>query len=288
MQVGRFLKTRRVWISPESSLVRGRRERGEGRMEIPPDWQAEIFAILMSAKIRSRFSTKDRSDAADSVCVLYTAQRLCRLDPLPTHSPHLAMFQSRPPDPDQDLVVRAREGDTSAFDALILKYGDKLYGLVYNMTSHKEDAHDLLQEIFVRAYQSLGSFRGNSTFYTWIYRIAVNQTLNFLKKRNRRTDLSLNDLDSSVQQDPALIDTTQEDDRERQTQLNELQTKLNEALMKLSHPHRMVVTMFDIQGMSHAEIAKLLKASEGTIRSRLHYAHLHLQSALQESWKERF
>lgn len=198
------------------------------------------------------------------------------------------MFQSRPPDPDQGLVARAREGDTSAFDTLILKYGDKLYGLVYNMTSHKEDAHDLLQEIFLRAYQSLGRFRGNSTFYTWIYRIAVNQTLNFLKKRNRRTDLSLNDLDSSAQQDPALIDTTQQDDRERQTQLNELQTKLNEAMMKLSDPHRMVVTMFDIQGMSHAEIAKVLKASEGTIRSRLHYAHLHLQSALQESWKERF
>ena len=71
--------------------------------------------------------------------------------------------QSRPPDPDQDLITRAQQGDTRAFDALILKYGDKLYGLVYNMTSHKEDTHDLLQEIFARSYQSLKSFRGNST-----------------------------------------------------------------------------------------------------------------------------
>ena len=118
--------------------------------------------------------------------------------------------QSRPPDPDQDLVTRAQQGDTRAFDALILKYGDKLYGLVYNMTSHKEDTHDLLQEIFARAYQSLGKFQGNSTFYTWIYQIAVNLTLNFLKKRKRRTGLSLNDMESSVQQDPALIDTTHE------------------------------------------------------------------------------
>ncbi len=191
-------------------------------------------------------------------------------------------------DPDGELVRRAQEGDTRAFDALILKYGDKLYGLVYNMTSHKEDTHDLLQEIFARAYQSLGKFKGNSTFYTWIYQISVNLTLNFLKKRKRRSGLSLNDLDSSVQQDPALIDTTHEANPERQTNLNELQIKLNEAMQTLSEPHRMVVTMFDIQGISHAEIARILKTSEGTIRSRLHYAHIRLQSALQDSWDERF
>lgn len=196
--------------------------------------------------------------------------------------------QSRPPDPDQDLVTRAREGDTRAFDALILKYGDKLYGLVYNMTSHKEDTHDLLQEIFARAYQSLRSFRGNSSFYTWLYQIAVNLTLNFLKKRKRRTGLSLNDPDSPVQQDPALIDTAHEANPEQQTNLNELQIRLNEAMQKLSEAHRMVVTMFDIQGMSHVEIAKVLNTSEGTVRSRLHYAHLQLQSALQDSWNERF
>ncbi len=195
--------------------------------------------------------------------------------------------QIRPPDPDQDLVTRAREGDTRAFDALILKYGDKLYGLVYHMTSHKEDTHDLLQEIFARAYQSLKSFRGNSSFYTWIYQIAVNLTLNFLKKRKRRSGLSLNELEASAQQDPALIDSTHEANPERQTNLNELQIKLNEAMQKLSEPHRMVVTMFDIQGMSHGEIAKVLKTSEGTIRSRLHYAHLQLQSALQDTWNER-
>ena len=199
------------------------------------------------------------------------------------------MFRkSRPPDPDQDLVTRAREGDTRAFDALILKYGDKLYGLVYHMTSHKEDTHDLLQEIFARAYQSLKSFRGNSTFYTWIYQIAVNLTLNFLKKKKRRSGLSLNELDAAAHQDPALIDTTHEANPEQQTNLNELQVKLNEAMQKLSEPHRMVVTMFDIQGMSHGEIAKVLKTSEGTIRSRLHYAHQQLQSALQDTWNERF
>jgi RNA polymerase sigma-70 factor (ECF subfamily) len=196
--------------------------------------------------------------------------------------------QPSPPDPDQDLVARAKDGDTRAFDALILKYGDKLFGLVYSMTSHKEDTHDLLQEIFAKAYQSLPSFRGKSTFYTWIYQIATNRTLNFLKKRKRRVTSSLDDAESSVQQDPALIDTTSDANPERRTNINELQKRLNEAMMGLSEAHRMVVTLFDIQGMSHGEIAKVLETSEGTIRSRLHYAHLQLQSALQDTWDERF
>lgn len=196
--------------------------------------------------------------------------------------------QPSPPDPDQDLVTRAKNGDTRAFDALILKYGDKLFGLVYSMTSHKEDTHDLLQEIFAKAYQSLPQFRGKSTFYTWIYQIATNRTLNFLKKRKNRAASSLDDMESSVQQDPALIDTTHEANPERRTNINELQKRLNEAMMGLSEAHRMVVTLFDIQGMSHGEIAKVLETSEGTIRSRLHYAHLQLQSALQDTWEERF
>lgn len=196
--------------------------------------------------------------------------------------------QSRPPDPDQDLVSRAKDGDTRAFDALILKYGDKLFGLVYSMTSHKEDTHDLLQEIFAKAYQSLPKFMGKSTFYTWIYQIATNRTLNFLKKRKNRTTSSLADLETSGHQDPAFIDSTNDANPERQSAINELQMKLNEAMMKLSEPHRMVVTLFDIQGMSHAEIATVLNTSEGTIRSRLHYAHLQLQSALQQTWEERF
>lgn len=196
--------------------------------------------------------------------------------------------QSRPPDPDQDLVTRAKEGDTRAFDALILKYGDKLFGLVYSMTSHKEDTHDLLQEIFAKAYQSLPKFQGKSTFYTWIYQIATNRTLNFLKKRKNRQASSINEMEEAIYQDPALIDHTNDANPERQSSINELQLKLNEAMKTLSEPHRMVVTLFDIQGMSHAEIAKILNASVGTIRSRLHYAHLQLQSALQETWEERF
>ena len=190
------------------------------------------------------------------------------------------------PDPDAELVERAREGDTRAFDALVVKYADKLYGLVYNMTAHKEDTHDLLQEIFAKAFRSLRHFGGRSSFYTWIYQIALNRTINFLKHRKRRTGLSLNDLDSGIQNDPALIDSSHGADPERQSKLHELQKRLNEAMMALSDDHRAVVTMFDIQGLPHAEIGRILKVSEGTVRSRLHYAHVHLQSLLQDVWDE--
>ena len=196
--------------------------------------------------------------------------------------------QSSVPDPDQDLVSRAKDGDTRAFDALILKYGDKLFGLVYSMTSHKEDTHDLLQEIFSNAYQALPRFQGKSAFYTWIYQIATNRTLNFLKKSKNRQTSSINGMEFAIHQDPALIDNTNDANPEKQSSINELQKRLNEAMMKLSDPHRMVVSLFDIQGMSHKEIAAILKTSEGTIRSRLHYAHLQLQSELQDSWEERY
>ena len=97
-------------------------------------------------------------------------------------------------DPDLHLVRLAQNGDTKAFDELVMKYSQKLYGLVYHMTSNKDDTHDLLQDVFAKAYRSVSKFRGNSMFYTWIYSIATNMTLNFLKKRKRRVASSLDDV----------------------------------------------------------------------------------------------
>jgi RNA polymerase sigma factor (sigma-70 family) len=185
-------------------------------------------------------------------------------------------------DPDADLVQRAREGDTRAFDALVEKYTPKLYGLVYHMTSNREDTRDVLQEVFSKAYRALKRFRGKSTFYTWIYSIATNMTLNFLKKRNRRRAMSLDDIDLSIETDPDFIEATSKSDPVREVGISELQRSLNAAMMKLSEDHRAVVTMFDIQGMPHAQISRILGVSEGTVRSRLFYAHRQLQAYLEE------
>ena len=89
-------------------------------------------------------------------------------------------------DEDQQLVARTQSGDAAAFDQLVVKYTPRLYGLVYNMTSNHEDTNDLLQDVFSKAYKAIRGFRGKSSFYTWIHSIAVNMTLNFLKKRGRR------------------------------------------------------------------------------------------------------
>jgi RNA polymerase sigma-70 factor (ECF subfamily) len=188
----------------------------------------------------------------------------------------------RKPDPDLDLVERARRGDTRAFDELVGKYTPKLYGLVYHMTSNREDTNDILQDVFAKAYRSIKRFRGKSSFYTWIYSIATNMTLNFLKKRNRRRTMSLDDIDLSIENDRNFIEATSKSDPVREANLSELQERLNMAMQQLSVDHRAVVTMFDIQGMPHSEISKILGVSEGTVRSRLFYAHRLLQSHLED------
>jgi RNA polymerase sigma factor (sigma-70 family) len=193
-----------------------------------------------------------------------------------------AMEQQARSDEDQQLVARTQEGEAAAFDQLVVKYTPRLYGLVYNMTSNHEDTNDLLQDVFAKAYKAIRGFRGKSSFYTWIHSIAVNMTLNFLKKRGRRYHLSLDDVDASIQNDKEFLELTATSSPVREADLSELQVRLNEAMMKLSDEHRAVVTMFHIQGMPHAEISKILGVSEGTVRSRLFYANRQLQNYLDE------
>ncbi len=183
---------------------------------------------------------------------------------------------------DAQLVARTKAGDAAAFDDLVRKYTQRLYGLVYNMTSNHEDTNDLLQDIFSKAYRAIGGFQGKSSFYTWVHSIGVNMTINFLKKRGRRIHMSLDDIDSGIQNDKEFIELTASSNPVRDNDLMELQQRLNMAMQKLSNEHRAVVTMFDIQGMPHAEISKILNVSEGTVRSRLFYAHRQLQNYLEE------
>ena len=216
---------------------------------------------------------------------LTPARRLSDLlssGPETTDKPKRKEMDQARTDEDQQLVARTQGGDPSAFDQLVVKYSPRLYGLVYNMTSNHEDTNDLLQDIFAKAYKAIRGFRGKSSFYTWIHSIAVNMTLNFLKKRGRRYHLSLDDVDASIQNDKEFLELTATSSPVREADLAELQRRLNEAMMKLSEEHRAVVTMFHIQGMPHAEISKILNVSEGTVRSRLFYANRQLQNYLDE------
>ena len=127
------------------------------------------------------------------------------------------------------LVQRARRGDMGAYDELIRRYQERIYATIYHMTANHEDANDLAQESFIKAFQALKSFKGGSSFYTWLYRIAVNKTINFLKQRKNRIHLSLNDLDFNTEHDPDLVALISEKTPRREVSLAELQEKLNEA-----------------------------------------------------------
>lgn len=183
---------------------------------------------------------------------------------------------------ERDLLARAKRGEMLAYDELVRHYQGRIYALVYNMTSNKEDAEDLVQDVFVKAYASLARFEEKSSFYTWVYRIAINRTLNFLKKRKRNPKMSLDDVDNGVERDPAYVELSARESPFRDATLSELQEKLNKALMTLSENHRTVVVLHDIQGVPHEEIASMIGCSQGTVRSRLFYARQQLQAELSE------
>ena len=187
-----------------------------------------------------------------------------------------------PPVEESELVGRARKGDLGAYDELVQRYQERIYATIYHMTSNHEDANDLAQEAFIKGFQALKSFKGGSSFYTWVYRIAVNKTINFLKQRKNKTQMSLNDLDFNAEHDPDLVALISDKTPRREVGLAELQEKLNEALQKLSEPHRLVVTLHDVQGLSHEEIAKIMDCNIGTVRSRLFYARQQLQGYLSD------
>ena len=184
-----------------------------------------------------------------------------------------------------ELVAKARRGDLLAYDQLVQRYQERIYRTLYHMTSNHEEANDLVQETFIKAYRALNSFKGDASFYTWVYRIGVNKTINFLKQRKNRVQMSLNDLDFNVENNPDLVALISDKTPRREIALAELQEKLNAAMQKLSEPHRLVATLHDVQGLSHEEIAKIMDCNVGTVRSRLFYARQQLQAYLSDYLK---
>ncbi len=198
-------------------------------------------------------------------------------------------MSNEPPPPlseasDDKLIKQTLAGQTRAFDELVRRHSRKLHAMLMQMVGSEADAYDIAQEAFVKAFRSLRYFNGQSAFYTWLYSIAANQARNFLRKRKRENSFSL---DNDEKGNPHEKNRQLEDgdlvaDPVRQAQLGDLKKKLAAAINELSPAHREVVTLCDIQGMSYTEISELLHISEGTLRSRLHYAHRQLQGLLAD------
>ena len=188
--------------------------------------------------------------------------------------------------PEKELVRRAQARDLDAYAELMQRYQRRIYALIYNMTGNNEDTEDLIQDVFLKAYSALEKFQGKSSFYTWVYRIAVNRTINFVKKRKKRQAASLNDVDSGVERDEAYVELSSKSTPFRDARNSEIFEKLNAALQKLSEKHRTVVVMHDIEGIPHDRIAEIIGVSSGTVRSRLFYARRQLQADLAEYMDE--
>lgn len=185
-------------------------------------------------------------------------------------------------DLDWAIVQRVQNGEVSAFNQLVQKYRQSLFSIIYNMTGNREDATDIAQDVFIKAFQSIKQFRGQSSFYTWLYRIAVNSSITFIKRAKKQRFINYETIDETLVSSEILEYFTAKTKTEKGALLKELQEKLNEALQKLSPKHRIVVILHEVEGMNHKEIADITKTSEGTVRSRLHYAKKMLQAFLQE------
>ncbi len=177
---------------------------------------------------------------------------------------------------DQSLIDACRAGDTEAFGELVRRYQDRLYPTLFRLTGSADDALDLLQDVFLRAYLKLGQFHGESSFYTWLYRLAINLALS--ERRRRRPvspSLAVEPSDVFEQSDPAgpLLRAEQE-------------RQVHQAIASLAPEHRAVVVLKDLDGLPYEEIAMILKIPVGTVRSRLHRARNELRLKLQEMMGE--
>lgn len=176
---------------------------------------------------------------------------------------------------DSALVAKARRGDREAFSELVRSCQEKVFNTVVSFTRNIQDADDIVQDVFVQAYRRLDRFRGQSTFFTWVYRIAVNQTLNFLKRKNREAGRREMDNRTALRGErPAAFSPEADSLRE------ELNRKMKDAIDALPLIYRAAFNLVACQGMSHGRAARALRVTENTVSWRMHRARKMLQEKL--------
>ena len=186
-----------------------------------------------------------------------------------------------------DLVKRCQAGDTEAFDELVTRYRTRIFGMIYNMVHNEQDAWDLAQDSFVKAWKSIKRFRGRSSFYTWIYRIVMNVTIDWLRKKQvKGMRAEFDDAIQAKQIDPASKTAPKADALPYEImQRSETRTRIDNAIAQLSPEHRAVILMKEIEEMQYHEIAETLGCSIGTVMSRLFYARKKLQNLLRDVYE---
>ena len=178
------------------------------------------------------------------------------------------MARSSSKDTDEQLVERVFSGDMRAFEFLVLRYQHRLLGLIGRLVRDPHEAEDIAQETFIKAYKALGNFRGESAFYTWLYRIAINTANNYLVSRGRRppdTDVDIDD-DEQVEAQLAMAD---HDDPESFQRRDELKKAIDQAIADLPEDLRTAFSLREFSGLSYEEITEIMGCPVGTVRSRI-------------------
>jgi RNA polymerase sigma-70 factor (ECF subfamily) len=185
---------------------------------------------------------------------------------------------------EQQLVRRAKRGDEKAFRTLMERYRRKVFSIAYGMVHDPEAAHDISQEVFVKVYRYLGSFQGTSSFYTWLYRISVNLSIDWLRKQRRHNLVDFDD--SLLRREPdgaeaVVVPKMPDSDPFKALNRKELREQIEGAFEALNEKHRAVLLLREVEGLSYDEIARTLKIHKGTVMSRLHHARRNFQRALR-------
>jgi RNA polymerase sigma-70 factor (ECF subfamily) len=180
---------------------------------------------------------------------------------------------------DRQLVERVQRGDKRAFDILVLKYQHKIAGLISRYVRDSDEVQDVTQEAFIKAYRALPRFRGDSAFYTWLYRIAINTAKNYLVSRSRRPPDTDIDVDGEFQADFAVLKDVAGPESRLAT--DQLQKVIFDAIENLPEELKVAVTLREFEGMSYEEIAEVMECPVGTVRSRIFRAREAIEKSIE-------
>lgn len=181
---------------------------------------------------------------------------------------------------DHDLVDAARRGDRDAFRALFERYHRRAYALAFGVLRHQDDALDVVQDAFIKAHKYLDKFEGNSSFYTWLYRIVMNLAIDHLRKHRRVKPVELDESKLEDGGDDALLPRILGANPGRALMDKQIRARIDQALAELSDNHRAVLVMRELEGLSYEEMAQAMECSKGTIMSRLFHARRNMQKRL--------
>jgi RNA polymerase sigma-70 factor, ECF subfamily len=180
-----------------------------------------------------------------------------------------------------ELIERAARGDSQAFGQLVERYQRRVVGVAMAVVHNQDDAIELAQETFIRAYENLSKFESRSSFSTWLYRIAANLSIDFRRREGRHVVLRGEDADNEFNRIP-----TDQGDSFKEASRTELSARLREALGELTPEHRAVILLREVEGLSYDEISDVLQCPRGTVMSRLHYARGRLRGILKDLSEE--